>query len=905
VSTSVTNVQNVNVASQTGVSIDTTKWTGVTNLTITANANSLSSSVNSSVTAAPTTNINFNDINSSNSSSIVDNITGGQNVTINESNVAGGSVTVSGLNGTQSVSVTQTLSGSTSTYANVSITDYNSIASTPSLGTITTVSLYGVSGNNTITDNNLQNLTIDNATSNPTITITDNSAVSGVPAALTLNLSNDANTKITESDNSGKGQYTTLNVVTGAKNSDITFTGFKALSTLNVSGNSVLTLDSQPSTVLSTVTISQAAGFTATVNTSGTTTTTVLPNTLTSITDSSSGVVNIVMPTNATTNNTTTANFYGSAASGQQIISITQPLAATASILGGTATNNELIINANGNYPTNTTSGAINSFGAGTVSGFDVLGIVTLSTTNTTNFDIAALGAQLGSFNNTIDLISMSGTSTLYNIANNSTLQFDGNGAYSNSTITAQFAGTSGATDTANVVFNHNATDSSPIIISSLTLQDSASNGIGTLNITDTTSASSLGSAADTINLLTDNFTTLNITSNNSFAITELINYTSSPVSINLSGAGLFTFVSATLNTPTLTINDNSTNATASTFNNITDSSLTTLNLAGTHTAGIAASLSDTTTSPVSINLSGAGLFNLTLGSVTSSFTTPTLTITDNSTNTAPSTFTITDSSLTTLNLAGTHSIDLSSASALGSSSALNITTTNTAGVNIGSSSGSLDISTNVGSTNNFFNFNTGNNSLYLTTTPASDQTNNFTFGNGTNMLNLSSDGSSANVTNNIIVGNGSNTIVLNDSGTVSNNVTLGSANQDINHYTTISDNGTNNLVLSFSNTINPDNSSASAIASIAVASTSTFLADLNQAIAQTSTASPFAYFTINDSLVPGTPGHGSTTDTVIVDHSLANSSNVFVPGQDAFVVLIGTPTISSSDVSAGHITIA
>jgi hypothetical protein len=600
--------------------------------------------------------------------------------------------------------------------------------------------------------------------------------------------------------------------------------------------------------------------------------------------------------------------------------------------LGGTATNNELIINtnANGNYPTetigSTTTGVINSFGAGTVSGFDVLGIVTPSTTNTTNFDIAALGAQLGSFKNTIDLISMgtSTTSTLFNIANNSTLQFDRNGtsgANSYGSITAQFAGTSGATDTANVVFNHNATDTSGITITSLTLQDSATtlNGIGTLNITDTTSVN-LSSVTDTIAKLSDNFTTLNITSNNNFTISALSDSTSNPVSINLSGAGLFNLTlgnsSSSFTTPTLTITDNSTNTTYSTFA-ITDNSLTTLNLAGTHTAGIQASLTDVSTNnqapSVSINLSGAGLFTFS----NATLNTPTLTITDNSTNATASNFTINDNSLTTLNLAGTHFIDLSSLT-LGSAP-LNITSTNTAGVNIGSSSSSsisaLSISSNVGSTNNFFNFNTGNNSLYLTTTPGSSQTNNFTFGNGTNMLSLSSMSSSttnANVTNNIIVGNGSNTIMLSGSdtgtGTVSNNVTLASANQDINHYTTISDTGTGtyyDLVLSFSNTINPDNSSATSITPITVAPTSTFLADLNQAIAQTSTASPFAYFTISDSLVPGTPNHDSGTDAVIVDHSLANSSNVFVPGQDAFVVLIGATTYTPSVTSAGHITIS
>jgi hypothetical protein len=95
-------------------------------------------------------------------------------------------------------------------------------------------------------------------------------------------------------------------------------------------------------------------------------------------------------------------------------------------------------------------------------------------------------------------------------------------------------------------------------------------------------------------------------------------------------------------------------------------------------------------------------------------------------------------------------------------------------------------------------------------------------------------------------------------------------------------------------------------------------LADLNQAIAAAASLNtPFAYFNVADSSVPGNPylhtpnGTGTTiandkvTDTVIVDHSSANTGTTFVPGQDAFIVLVGSttaaptaPTISS----AGHI---
>jgi len=728
---SVSDVQNVNVASQTAVSIDTTKWTGVTNLTIAANDYATGGSTGgftSTVTAAPTTNISFTDSNLANNT---DTIYGGQNVTINESGVTTSSVAVNvyGLNGTQSVSVTQSKAATNGGYAPVTIVDFNSVGgsfpvsgtnvypgvtpTTPSLGTITTVSLdglqYTTSPNTpdaTITDNNLQTLTVNDASYiksgstyyGSTVQINDNSAISGVPTELTLNVSNDGGktaasaTTITESYSNNKGQYTTLNVVTGAKSSNIALTGFNALTTLNVSGSSTLTLSGLTQTTpLSTVAISGAARFTA-VNTDATSgaPVAVLPTSLTSITDSSSGVVNIVLPTNATNTNTTTASFDGSKATGQEIVTITQPV--SASIQGGTATNNELVISPSANFTTDTPvkgATAISSFGTGAISGFEVLGI---NDTNGYSFDIAALGKQLGSsFNNTVDLQQVASglADTLYNLANNSTLAFDDINNTNNSygAITAQFVGTSGATDTANVVFNHAVSDTTEITISSLTLQDSATptaNGIGTLNITDTT----VTTGFDTITALTDkSLTTLNINSNNNFEIGTLNDSTTSPVAINLSGAGQFILANTTgganqfgssitsvgsgsglsTSAPTLTITDNSTNANASIFN-ISDNSLNTLNIAGTHniniyslTDGVASlTIQDNSTNTVTVN--------------------PPVTLTSVGSN-PDSILTLTDNSLTSLTFSGSHSFTIGNLVddyfAVNSPSPANLTITN------------------------------------------------------------------------------------------------------------------------------------------------------------------------------------------------------------------------------------
>jgi hypothetical protein len=192
----------------------------------------------------------------------------------------------------------------------------------------------------------------------------------------------------------------------------------------------------------------------------------------------------------------------------------------------------------------------------------------------------------------------------------------------------------------------------------------------------------------------------------------------------------------------------------------------------------------------------------------------------------------------------------------------------------------------------------------------ATTHTNTIVLGNGTNSITIDTSGASSdtNITNNVAVGSGNNTITFTDSSGVSikNNVTLNAPNQDINHYTAISDTNSsggawNDLVLTFSNTINPNNSSASTIAQATVTG-STFLPDLNQAIAAAaSSITPFAYFNVVDSSVPGHTNSNSY-DTVIVDH--ASSGTTFVPGQDAFIVLVGV-SITGATVASGAIHVA
>ena len=291
---------------------------------------------------------------------------------------------------------------------------------------------------------------------------------------------------------------------------------------------------------------------------------------------------------------------------------------------------------------------------------------------------------------------------------------------------------------------------------------------------------------------------------------------------------------------------------------------------------------------------------NIKIGGLTLSPGVSTINISDTGSGSSGITNTISqlnDNALTNLNLSGTHNIEIDSIQSASQSDStsnlfINITSTNT---------------------DNTLDFMNGNN--HLAVWVGNNQTNNFIFGNGNNTFFLTNTAESANLisNNNITVGNGNNNIILLDAIQNGSNdtLTLASPNQSVNDFTAItysytkSPSNETNLVITFSNAINPNNANATAITLVNVSSDTTFQQDLNQAIAATSAANPFSYFTISDSLVPNAPNNNSGTDTVIVDHSSANTSSTFVPGEDAFIVLVGTTSsvISSTALSqAGHI---
>ncbi len=172
----------------------------------------------------------------------------------------GGAVAVNGGAATTSVTVDQTAPVLASptvagvTDGQVTINDAN-FSGGAKLGVITTVSLDGLNGANTINDNALANLTLNDSNAGTSVTINEG-AYASPATTLALSLNNDAGLTLTDSGH----KYTTVNVTLGAEASSLTLTD-TALTTLKISGPS-------PGTAGALAFSSNAAAL-ATINASG------------------------------------------------------------------------------------------------------------------------------------------------------------------------------------------------------------------------------------------------------------------------------------------------------------------------------------------------------------------------------------------------------------------------------------------------------------------------------------------------------------------------------------------------------------------------------------------------------------------------------------------------------------
>jgi S-layer protein len=645
---SISGIQTMNLTSAEAVTASTTKtFTGLAALNVVSSSDG---SAVDNITVGPTTAVNITNTTALKAVSANLTVNGGSTVSITEANGnfanSAKTITVLGGPGTTTVSVVQTETGASRDQL-VAITDVNQAAG--KAGVITTVTLDGLDGSagaNSIADSTLSSLTINNANL-ATVAITQGAYTS--PATLlSLALNNDVNLTL----NDGGSKYKTLAITTGPTGSSMTLaSGFSAASAETVDGAGVLTQTGASLISLRTLAVSGAAGLIDSDLAA-------LP-TLATVTSSSSGLVSVSL-------NAGLATFTGG--SGQDVVTITT--AAIRGISGGSAANNEIVLNnAATTWPTLTN-----------VTYFSVLGVGPASSGT---FDLAALTGFTA-----LHAHAGTGTVTFTNVAPGTPLAFDA-GAGS---VSYQTTDSSGPTDSLAVTVGTTST-LLPINIGTLAATDAAGTGIGTMTITgygattgsntaviSTLNDSSLyaltlnGSTAETIGgaAFTDHASTLTITNNNSSAAASTITLTDPDLTwLSIGGAGTTTVALNDAFSGSFTLNDTAAGAVA--FNPTALANIT------------------------SLTVNGGGTGPLTIGSVTDANLTS---LVLNNTGSAPLTVaSLTANGLTTVTLSGTAAIALTLADG-SAAGALTITDNDSAAASLALTSAlaSLSVSANGGS---------------------------------------------------------------------------------------------------------------------------------------------------------------------------------------------------------------
>lgn len=436
----------------------------------------------------------------------------------------------------------------------VSVTDANS--GTAKAGTITNVTANNFASV-TVSDNALAALSLSNGGKTGNILIHNAGAVPAPVTTLAVNL-NGVNGNFADAN-----VYKVLNVTTATAASTLININDTALTTLNVAGTQTLTA-TLTATQKVAVAVSGSAGF----NDAGSFAATAAGSTLTT---TSGGTIT------ATLHSAGTDTFTGS--TGQDIITITADQ--TKAVTGGSATNNEIVLNAAA-----TTFTAANT--VANVTGFTTLGT---NTGSSGTFDMSVLKGF-----NAIDVQNLTATQaeTFTNVAAGTSLSIDSTATQTAGGIIYQTADTTGSADTLALTLGA-AANKTDLTVWSLTLEDANLVGIGTVNLVSN-DVGGIGTGVNTIGTLVDNGLSV----------------------LNVSGTGALTI--GTLNEATtaatsFTLNNTETNAAATgvTIANFTDASLGTLNLTGTG-ASFITNLNDN--SGV-INISNNDAAGVTIGTLT------------------------------------------------------------------------------------------------------------------------------------------------------------------------------------------------------------------------------------------------------------------------------------------------
>jgi hypothetical protein len=428
------------------------------------------------------------------------------------------------------------------------ITDVNAASATKA-GTIATVTADNYSTLK-VYDNALATL---NATGGGNISVVS-ALTTQTQTSLALNLNSVSGTFSNSNTTTASGLYKTLNVTTSGAASTLSSITDAALANLNVAGTQTLTASLTAGQAVA-VAVSGSAGF----NDAGT----FAAATGSTLTTTSSGAITATL-------NATAQTFTGS--TGQDIITINAD--ATKVITGGSATNNEIVLN-----NAATTFTAANT--VANVTGFTTLGT---NTGSSGTFDLSVLTGFKA-----IDVQDLGPTQaeTFTKVTAGSALSIDATsaGAQTAGGIVYQTSDTAGSSDSLALTLG-SAANQSDISVFSLTLEDANLVGLGTVNLVSNDNGKAAGATGvNTITTLVDNGLSV----------------------LNVSGTGALTIG---------TLNEASTQATSFTLNN-TDAS--TVSTAGSSdslalTLGAAANQSDISVFSLTLedaNLVGLGTVNL------------------------------------------------------------------------------------------------------------------------------------------------------------------------------------------------------------------------------------------------------------------------------------------------------
>lgn len=577
-SSTVTDV--VNVASGTNVNVTatalTTAGTGTTGtVTVGSSTSAVTGTVNVTTQVAAA--------NGKTQGAVT--VNGGTVVTVNETtgnavNTTNtqGAVTVNGGAATTSVTINQAAAATASeTVVGVAngtdkIVDAQYAATTTTgkngLGTITTVSLSGVSGtSNEIDASNLQNLTVNNSTASTTVAIKQGALATGVTAAETLTLNLNNNAGLTVSD---QNKYKTLNVVTGATGSTLTVVGTttaSAITSLNLSGSSVLSLTAATSTTgmlnLQSIVVSGAAGLTDSDLAS--------ISTLTSINASGTSGKNTVTIANAT------AAYQGG--SGNDTVTIAANTATSKTITGGNGSDTIVLTGAAASYA---------AAGASLISGFET---VQLNDGTTQTWDFSGANGTGSSQINGVTAVTINSTGAETIIARTGTAL---NIIASAGATTFKSYDLTGATDSLHVNIGTAAT--SALTVTSLTATDYASTAVGINSLTITSTSADAGNTNTITNLIDNGLHNLTFDGANKAAITTLTD-SAATLAVTNSGSALASIGS---------FNNGSANTGSFTSLTLSNTGTGSLAIAGTTAQTLDALATLTLTDGVAIGTAGA-----------------------------------------------------------------------------------------------------------------------------------------------------------------------------------------------------------------------------------------------------------------------------------------------------------